>query len=115
LKEKHEGAEVGKTAMARISVCVLSGLAVAATLWTPLHLYQAGAWAKAEPAHGVNRTLKGDRLAVVPRTVRTTPYQAPREPVRPMPVRRELPPGCEPSFSPIATPAMAHIAGRCIG
>jgi hypothetical protein len=101
--------------MARISVCVLSGLAVAATLWTPLHLYQAGAWPKGEPSHAVNRALKGDRLAVVPRTVRTIPYQAPREPVQRKPTRRELPAGCESSFSPIATPAMAHVAGRCVG
>jgi hypothetical protein len=101
--------------MARTSVCVFCGLAFAATLWMPLHLYRAGAWSKPGPAQEVNRTLKGDRLTVVPRTtVRTTPY-SPREPVRPTPVRRELPPGCEPSFSPITMPAMAHIAGRCIG
>jgi hypothetical protein len=102
--------------MARISACVLSGFVVAATLWMPLHLRRTGAWSEPEPAQAVNRALKGDRMAVTPRTsVRTTPFHVPREPVRPTPVRRELLPGCEPSFSPITMPAMAHIAGRCIG
>jgi hypothetical protein len=27
---------------------------------------------------------------------------------------RNLPEGCEPSFSPVTVPAMAHIAGRCL-
>jgi hypothetical protein len=63
----------------------------------------------------VNRALKGDRQAVVPRTATRTPSQAPRQRVRPVPVRRGLPAGCEPSFSPITVPAMAHVAGRCIG
>ena len=102
--------------MARISTFALSGFAIAAMLWVPLELYQAGAWSKAQPVDGVNRTLKGDRLVVVPRTaVRTAPALTPREPVRPIPVRRELLPGCEPSFSPVTMPTMAHIAGRCIG
>jgi hypothetical protein len=102
--------------MARISICALSSFAVAAMLWLPIQAYQAGAWSPAEPAQGVNRALKGDRLVVVPRTaVRTVPTLTPREPVRPRPTRRELPPGCEPSFSPITMPAMAHVAGRCIG
>jgi hypothetical protein len=101
--------------MARISACAFSGFAVAATLWLPLELYQAGAWPRAEPAHGVNRTLKGDRQVVVPRASTRAPSQVPQKPVRPVPVRRELPAGCEPSFSPITVPAMAHVAGRCIG
>lgn len=102
--------------MARISICALSGFAIAATLWMPFNLYQAGAWSEPAPAQGVNRALKGDRLAVPPRTVvRTVPTHGPREPVRPVPVRRDLPPGCEPSFSPVTVPAMAHVAGRCIG
>jgi hypothetical protein len=102
--------------MARIFICALSGFAIAATLWMPLQIYQADAWSKPQPVHGVNRALKGDRLAVIPRSVvRTTPTDEPRKPVRPTPVRRQLPPGCEPSFSPITVPAMAHIAGRCIG
>jgi hypothetical protein len=110
--------------MARISVYALSGFAIAATIWTPLQFYDAGAWSKPwskpspapKPVYEMNRTLKGDRLVVVPRTtVRTTPSPAPPDPVRPVPVRRELPAGCEPSFSPITVPAMAHVAGRCIG
>jgi hypothetical protein len=101
--------------MARISSCVFGSVAVAAALWVPLQLYQVGTLSKAEPAHGVNRALKGDRLVVVPRTTIRRPSELPQKPVQPTPVRRELPPGCEPSFSPITVPAMAHIAGRCIG
>jgi hypothetical protein len=106
--------------MARISVYALSGLTIAAMscamTWMPLQFYAAGAGSKPEPAYEMNRALKGDRLVVVPRTaVRTIPFQAPPQPVRQVPVRRELPAGCEPSFSPITMPAMAHVAGRCIG
>ena len=102
--------------MARISIYVLSAFAlVAAMLSTPLDTYRVGAWPK-QPVSEVNRALKGDRLTVLPRNVvRTTPILAPGQPARQHPPRRQLLSGCEPSFSPITSPAMAHIAGRCIG
>ena len=102
--------------MARISTYVLSAFALlAAMLSTPLDIYRVGAWPK-QPVSEVNRTLKGDRLSVLPRSVvRTTPTMAPGEPVRERKPRHQLLSGCEPSFSPITMPAMAHIAGRCIG
>ena len=103
--------------MARISTYVLSAFALlAAMLSAPLDTYRVGAWPK-QPVSEVNRTLKGDRLTVLPRSVvRTTPMVAPGEPVRARQPRRELLlSGCEPSFSPITMPTMAHIAGRCIG
>ena len=28
--------------------------------------------------------------------------------------KQKLPDGCEPSFSPVAVPSMAHITGRCV-
>jgi hypothetical protein len=41
-----------------------------------------------------------------------------RSPVRELPrdsARKEkLPVGCDPSFSPVAMPAMAHVTGRCL-
>jgi hypothetical protein len=30
------------------------------------------------------------------------------------PERKKLPDGCDPSFSPVAAPALSHITGRCI-
>ncbi len=49
-----------------------------------------------------------------PASVRTIPVQ----PVREVPNEREvkkdrLPEGCEPAFSPVTTPAFAHIGVRC--
>jgi hypothetical protein len=105
-------------AMARISTYVLSAFALlAAMFWAPLDSYRVGAWPKLEPVSEVNRTLKGDRLSVLPRSiVRTTPATAPVEPApRERKPRLQLLSGCEPSFSPITMPTMAHIAGRCIG
>jgi hypothetical protein len=104
-------------AMARISTYVLSVFAIlAAMFWAPLDTYRVGAWPKPEPVSEINRSLKGDRLTVLPRNVvRTTPIPVTGEPVRQRPPRRQLLSGCEPSFSPITSPAMAHIAGRCIG
>ena len=45
--------------------------------------------------------------------------RAPAQAVEPQPQpelarQPELPEGCEPSFSPVTTPALAHIAGRCM-
>jgi hypothetical protein len=41
-----------------------------------------------------------------------------RSPVREMPrssaQKEKLPVGCDPSFSPVAMPAMAHVTGRCL-
>ena len=49
--------------------------------------------------------------------MKMNPVQAPREPER-VPERdeaRKLMDGCEPMFSPVTMPSMAHLAGRCIG
>lgn len=47
-------------------------------------------------------------------TVRTVPVQPVREvPSQPEVKRERLPEGCEPAFSPVTTPAFAHIGVRC--
>ncbi len=41
-----------------------------------------------------------------------------REPSSPRttrPASRRIMDGCEPLFSPVVVPAMAHLAGRCVG
>ena len=39
---------------------------------------------------------------------------APEERTTPAPKRLKVPVGCEPSFSPVAQPSMAHHTGRCM-
>ena len=65
----------------------------------------------------MNRAAKGDRLAH-PNTiaVKKAPAQAPRKPApTEQSDKRPILDGCEPSFSPVTVPSMAHIAGRCVG
>jgi hypothetical protein len=74
------------------------------------------------PDFTVNRELKGDRLpfrtAAGPsfwqsdfeslQTAKQSPVQSQTE------TPREIPFACEPSFSPVATPRLAYIYGRCM-
>lgn len=48
-----------------------------------------------------------------PRTVRTIPVNPVREIPNEDATRQKLPVGCEPAFSPVTTPAFAHISARC--
>lgn len=70
----------------------------------------AGIAAKA-PSFSVNRQFKGDRLPVsdVPSVARrglSTQEQSAKP--------QKIPVGCEGSFSPISSPRLAHIVGRCM-
>lgn len=70
------------------------------------------------PAFQVNRAAKGDIFAAPRETVRKVPVQTiknPARPVREQSDKRIIMDGCEPSFSPVTVPSMAHIAGRCVG
>jgi hypothetical protein len=63
-------------------------------------------------ASSVNRTLKGDRMPLIPGTSRNAvngPFQikAPKAPA-------ELLDGCEPVISSIGQTPLAKIAGRCV-
>jgi|ERR1700736_6259028 hypothetical protein len=65
---------------------------------------------------GINRTLKGDRLPLVPGKSRNAvngpvEIKAPRAAPTPGP---ELLVGCEPVVSTIGQPALARVAGRCL-
>jgi hypothetical protein len=68
----------------------------------------AGAGLIAKPAFSVNRELKGDRLPTPSETNRAVS----RNELRPRTVR-EIPVGCDPSFSPVTAPQLAYIFGRC--
>ncbi len=70
----------------------------------------AGIAAKA-PSFSVNRQFKGDRLPLsgAPSDTRrglSTPEQSSKP--------QKIPVGCEGSFSPISSPRLAHIVGRCM-
>lgn len=70
------------------------------------------------PAQQVNRAAKGDMFAAPKATTRKVPVEtvkSPARPVREQSDKRVIMDGCESSFSPVTTPSMAHIAGRCVG
>jgi hypothetical protein len=48
-----------------------------------------------------------------PTSVRTVPVQPVREVPNEEATKQRLPEGCEPAFSPVTTPAFAHIGVRC--
>jgi hypothetical protein len=64
-------------------------------------------------ATSVNRTLKGDRLPLVPGKSRNA-VNGPLELKAPAASRPELLDGCEPVVSSIGQSPLAQIAGRCV-
>lgn len=53
----------------------------------------------------VNRARKGDRAPM--------PIEQARE-RKEVPAKKKLMEGCDPSFSPVAAPSLAHHTGRCV-
>lgn len=53
----------------------------------------------------VNRARKGDRAPM--------PIEQARE-RKDVPTQKKLMEGCDPSFSPVAAPSLAHHTGRCV-
>ena len=98
---------------------LIGALAVAAVMIGALPAAQGiGASTKELPNVQVNRGAKGDRLAES-RTiaVKKAPTETAREIVK-NPERSAKPrimDGCDPMFSPVTMPSMAHLAGRCVG
>jgi hypothetical protein len=62
-------------------------------------------------ANSVNRTPKGDRLPFAALTHRQG--NSPSTQMAPASAKR-APLGCDPAFSPVVEPAMAHIFKRCM-
>jgi hypothetical protein len=69
----------------------------------------AGAGLTAKPAYSVNRDLKGDRLPLPSEINSAVSRNESRSPAP----AREIPVGCDPSFSPVSAPQLAYIYGRC--
>ena len=99
----------------------IGGLAVIAAMICALPVAQGiGASADGVPTQQINRAAKGDRM-IAPISVnvkKKAPDQSSRQTplIDPEPTeRRPIMDGCEPAFSPVTMPSMAHLASRCIG
>ena len=94
------------------------GVAAIAICALPIIADCFGAVAQA-PAFQINRATKNDRLMVPNMTVakRRVPVETVRQTSPPSgeSSKPKLLDGCEPSFSSVTTPSMAHISGRCVG
>jgi hypothetical protein len=79
----------------------------------------AGAFALSFTLPGLNTTVvaknpKGPTVVTSVSYPRTRPVQAVRPAEEPAIAQKpKLPEGCEPPFSPVTVPAMAHVASRC--
>jgi hypothetical protein len=62
------------------------------------------------PAFTIDRTYKGDRLPL-PSEINSAVSRIEVRPQSQMP--KEIPVGCDASFSPVSAPGLAHIFGRC--
>jgi hypothetical protein len=101
------------------SSIIIGALAIAAVMIGALPAAQGiAASTKEQPFVQVNRSAKGDRL-VEPSTiaVKKAPVETPRQllPIREQTDKRKIMDGCDPLFSPVVVPALAHLAGRCVG
>jgi hypothetical protein len=104
--------------MAKKSSYLIGGLAIAAVMIGALPATQGiGASANEPAVLQVNRSAKGDRL-VEPRiiAVKKAPTETARETVKnpEQSGKLRLMDGCDPMFSPVTVPSMAHLAGRCV-
>jgi hypothetical protein len=94
------------------------GLAALAICALPMVADSFGAVPEAS-AFQINRAIKTDRVMLPILTVakRKVPVETVREgPRAPEQTgKQKLLDGCEPAFSSVAVPSMAHIASRCVG
>jgi hypothetical protein len=109
--------------MRRHSQYVISGLGALVALGffvIGLEMSATTAWSGSDRGslnpQSINRTLKGDRLPLIPEKARKNAVngpleiQAPRAPA----AKQELPDGCEPLVSTIAQSPLSLVPGRCL-
>ncbi len=65
------------------------------------------------PPVTVNRALKGDRLPMHD-ALNASAWQTDFASLAHASVPHEVPVGCDPSFSPVTSPRLAYIYGRCL-
>lgn len=98
---------------------LIGALAVTAAMVVALPVAKAidAAMLLPAPSFKVNRATKGDLLTAR----RSAPKPLPAHLMRKPPAdpnhqkRQQIMDGCDPLFSPVAVPSMAHVAGRCVG
>src|SRR5262245_31366451 len=103
--------------MAANSHVLLGAVAVTAATIVALPVAKAidAATLTPSPSISVNRAAKGDQLAVRRPAAKELPVEIMiRKPTGPD-RKRQIMDGCDPLFSPVTTPSMAHIPGRCVG
>ena len=102
--------------MAANSHILMGALALTAATIVALPVAKAidAATLTPSPSIKVNRAAKGDQLAVRRTVPKDVPEQTIRKPSGPNQKQRIMD-GCDPLFSPVTTPSMAHIPGRCVG
>ncbi|MCX7314489.1 MAG: hypothetical protein WCG92_06095 [Hyphomicrobiales bacterium] len=97
----------------------IGGLALAALMIAALPAAPGIAAGSGErPAFEVDRSAKGNRLALSrSKAVKQAPTETARDMNKtPEPASKpSIMDGCDPMFSPVTVPTMAHIAGRCVG
>src|SRR5262245_14338772 len=96
---------------------VLMGAAVIAATIVALPMAKAidAATLTPAPSISVNRAAKGDQLAVRRPAAKELPVQIMIRKPSGSDQKRQIMDGCDPVFSPVTTPSMAHIPGRCVG
>jgi hypothetical protein len=96
----------------------MGALAVVAAMIVALPVAKAidAATLSPSPTIKVNRAAKGDQLATQRPAARQLPAQPARKPpANPSSQKERILDGCDPLFSPVTTPSMAHVSGRCVG
>jgi hypothetical protein len=105
--------------MASKSSYLIGGLAIVAVMIGALPAAQGITASTQENSNiQVNRSSKSDRLATTHTiAVKKAPAETPREPIRirEQTDKRKIMDGCDPLFSPVTVPSLAHVAGRCVG
>ena|SRR6187549_3354360 len=102
--------------MAKHSHVLIGTLVVTAAMILALPVAKAidAATLSPAPSVNVNRAAKGDQLAARRPPTKQMPVQVIRQPSDPK-QKQQIMDGCDPLFSPVAVPQMAHVSGRCVG
>jgi hypothetical protein len=107
--------------MAKLFVCITGALGVTALAIGILGLIPflsaapsgAGYVPSTPPDVTVNHALKGDRLPMHD-ALNASAWQIDFASLARASVSHDVPFGCEPSFSPVTSPRLAYIYGRCL-
>ena len=99
------------------SHALMGALAVTAAMIVALPVAKAidAATLAPAPTVKVNRAAKGDLLATRRPVQKQLPVQLDRKQPADPSQKLRIMDGCDPVFSPVTTPSMAHVSGRCVG